>query len=144
MILVRILVGIVFLTEGTLKFLLPDDLGVGRFAAIGIPFPHILAPIVGGCELLGGASILLGLYAGDAALLLLIVIVTAIVTTKIPILLGHPVGPFALIKTPHTGLLAFLHESRADLSMLFCLVAILIDFGLRVGRRRPWYQSKGL
>jgi uncharacterized membrane protein YphA (DoxX/SURF4 family) len=144
MILIRVVVGIVFLTEGTLKFLLPDELGSGRFAAIGLPFPHFLAPLVGCCELLGGTAVILGLYAGDAALLLLIVILTAIVTTKLPILLAHPIGPFALAKTQHTGWLAFLHESRTDFSMLFCLVAILMDSGLRMGRRRPWYQSKGL
>jgi len=143
-ILVRIVVGLVFLTEGTLKFLLPAELGAGRFAAIGLPFPNILAPLVGGAELAGGAAILMDFYAGDAALLLLVVIVTALVTTKFPILLGRPLGPFAPMKAPHYGWLAFLHESRTDLSMLFCLVAILIESGLHLGRRRPWYQSKGL
>jgi hypothetical protein len=28
--------------------------------------------------------------------------------------------------------------------MLFGLLAILIESGLRIGRRRPWYQSKQL
>jgi uncharacterized membrane protein YphA (DoxX/SURF4 family) len=144
MILVRIVVGLVFLTEGVLKFLRPNELGVGRFAALGFPFPHILAPLAGCAELLGGTAILLSLYAGDAALLLLAVIVTAIVTTKVPILLGHPLGPFVPMKTTLTGWMGFLHEARVDLSMLFCLVAILIESGLHLGRRRPWYQSKGL
>ncbi len=144
MILVRVVVGLVFLTEGILKFLYPNELGAGRFAAIGLPFPHVLGPLVGGAEMLGGAAVLLDLYAGDGALLLLAVIVTALATTKAPVLLGHPLGPFALMKTAHYGLLGFLHEARADLSMLFCLVAILIDSGLHFGRRRPWYQSKGL
>ena len=101
MILIRVMVGVVFLTEGILKFLLPGELGVGRFTAIGLPFPHLLAQLVGGVEIVGGAAILLGLYAGDAALLLLVVILTALVTTKLPILLGHPLGPFALAKAPH-------------------------------------------
>lgn len=144
MLLVRIVVGVVFLTEGVLKFLLPAELGVGRFAAIGLPFPDFLAPLVAGCEMLGGAAMLLSIYAGDAALLLLGIIATALVSTKLPILLGHAVGPFALMKTPHTGWMGFLHESRLDLTMLFCLTAILIDSGLHLGRRRPWYQSKGL
>jgi len=100
--------------------------------------------LVGGAELLGAAAVLLDLYAGDAALLLLAVIGTALVTTKFPVLLGHPLGPFALMKTAHYGWLGFLHEARTDLSMIFCLIAILIDSGLHVGRRRPWYQSKGL
>jgi uncharacterized membrane protein YphA (DoxX/SURF4 family) len=144
MILIRVIVGLVFLIEGTLKFVLPNELGAERFAAIGLPLPNVLAPRVGGIEIVSGAAMILGLYAGDAALLLLAVIVTALVTTKIPILLGRPFGPFALPKLAHYGWLSFLHESRTDLCMLFGSIAVLIDSGLRMGRRRPWYQSKGL
>jgi len=72
---------------------------------------------------------------------LLAVIVTAIVTTKIPILLGRPLGPFALAKNvTHFGVLGFLHESRTDLAMLFGLIAIAIDSGVRGGRKTRWYQ----
>jgi len=144
MILIRIVVGLVFIAEGILKFVHPAELGAGRFAAIGLPWPQYLAPAVGGIEIGAGAMVLLNLFAGDAALLLLAIIVTALVATKVPILLGHPLGPFTLAKLAHYGLLSFLHESRTDLSMLFGTVAIMIDSGLRVGRRRPWYQSKGL
>jgi uncharacterized membrane protein YphA (DoxX/SURF4 family) len=134
----------VFLLEGTLKFLLPDELGAGRFAAIGLPFPHVLAPLVGGVEIASGLAMILNFYAGEAALLLLLVALTALVTTKIPILLEHPWGPFSLPKLAHYGWLSFLHEARTDLCMVFGSVAVLIDSGLLVGRRRPWYQSKGL
>jgi len=116
-------------------------LGEGRFAAIGLPFPHVLAPLVGGIEIGGGAAILFNIYAGDAALVLLMVIATALVTTKFPILLGRPLGPFALAKLPHYGWLSFLHEARADLCMIFGALAVLIDSGLKVGRRRHWYQG---
>ena len=37
MILIRVIVGVVFLTEGILKFVYPGELGVGRFAHIGLP-----------------------------------------------------------------------------------------------------------
>jgi uncharacterized membrane protein YphA (DoxX/SURF4 family) len=144
MTLVRAIVGLVFVLEGVLKFLLPQELGVGRFAMIGLPFPHQLAPLVGGVEIGAGAAVLLNFYAGDAALPLLVVIVGALVSTKFPILMGRPLGPFAVAKLNHYGLLSFLHEARVDLCMLFGLVAILIDSGIRMGRRRPWYQSKGL
>lgn len=144
MFLIRAIVGLVFLLEGSLKFLLPQELGVGRFAAIGIPFAHTLAPLVGGLEILGGAAVLLNFYAGDAALILLAVILSALVSTKIPILLGHPLGQFALLKLAHYGLLSFLHEARTDFCMIFGTLAVLLDSGLRMGRRRPWYQSKGL
>jgi uncharacterized membrane protein YphA (DoxX/SURF4 family) len=144
MILIRAIVGLVFLLEGALKFVRPEELGTGRFAGIGLPFPHLLAPLVGGIEIVGGLAVLLNFFAGDAALALLAVILTALVTTKIPILLGRPLGPFPLPKLNHYGWLSFFHEARTDLSMLFGLVAVVIDGGVRVGRRRRWYQSKGL
>jgi uncharacterized membrane protein YphA (DoxX/SURF4 family) len=131
-ILIRIVVGLVFLTEGILKFVYPAELGVGRFAHIGLPFPHVLAPLVGAVEIAAGGAVILGLYAGDAALLLLIVILTAIFTTKVPILLGHHFGVFAPPKLDHYGVLSFIHEARTDLAMLFGLVAILVDSGVRI------------
>jgi putative oxidoreductase len=130
MILVRVIVGVVFLTEGILKFVYPGELGAARFAHIGLPFPHILAPLVGSVEIAAGGAFILGFYAGDAAILLLVVILTAIATTKIPILLGHPLGRFAPGRLEHYGVLSFIHEARTDLAMLFGLVAILLDSGM--------------
>jgi uncharacterized membrane protein YphA (DoxX/SURF4 family) len=144
MILIRVVVGLVFLLEGALKFLRPEELGAGRFAEIGLPYAAHLAPLVGGIEIGGGLAILLNFYAGDAALALLAVIVTALITTKLPILLGRPWGPFAPVKAPHYGWMGFLHEARTDLCILFGLLAVLIDSGVRIGRRRRWYQSKEL
>jgi uncharacterized membrane protein YphA (DoxX/SURF4 family) len=143
MILIRVIVGLVFLVEGSLKFLRPEELGAGRFAAIGLPYAHQLGPLVGGIEIAGGAAILLNFYAGDAALALLAVIVTALITTKFPILLGRPLGPFPLERLKEYGWLSFFHESRIELCMFFGLLAVAIDSGLRVGRRRHWYQGGG-
>lgn len=140
MILIRVIVGLTFVMEGSLKFLRPEELGAGRFAAIGLPYAHPLSLVVGGVEIIGGAVIVLNFYAGDAALALLVVIVTAVVTTKIPILLGRPLGPFPLARLNEYGWLSFLHEARIDLCMVFGLVAVAIDSGLRVGRRKRWYQ----
>jgi hypothetical protein len=42
-ILVHLLVGGVFLSEGVQKFLFSEALGVGRFAKIGIPAPEAMA-----------------------------------------------------------------------------------------------------
>jgi len=144
MILIRLIVGLVFITEGVLKFVYPDELGAGRFALIGLPWPQQLAPAVGSIEIGAGAMVILNFFAGDAALVLLAMILAAIVTTKLPILLGRPFGPFPLAKLPHYGVLSFLHEARTDLSMLAGTLAVVLDSGLRVGRRRRWYQSKGL
>jgi uncharacterized membrane protein YphA (DoxX/SURF4 family) len=143
LLLVRIIVGIVFLTEGILKFMLPDELGAGRFAHIGLPVPHVLAPVVGIVEIISGATVILNIYTGEAALLLLCVIVTALITTKVPILLGHPLGRFDVPKSAvHTGLFGFLHEARTDLAMFFSLLAILFDSGMHVVRPREWWQRR--
>jgi uncharacterized membrane protein YphA (DoxX/SURF4 family) len=141
MILIRVIVGLMFLLEGVLKFVQPASLGTGRFAAIGLPFPNLLAPLVGGIEIGCGTAILLNLFAGDAAIFLLVVIITAVITTKIPFLLGRPLGPFPLAKMDTYGWLTFFHEARLDLTMIFGLVAIAIDSGVNMGRKRRWYQD---
>jgi putative oxidoreductase len=110
-ILIRILVGWVFVSEGIQKFLFPA-LGVGRFAKIGIPYPHVTAPLVGVVEIACGAAVILGLWTRLAAVPLLVVIATAIVTTKLPML--H-----------HAGVWAMLHEARADFSMVLGLLFLL-------------------
>ncbi len=135
MLLVRVMVGVVFLTEGILKFLRPGELGSGRFAHLGFPLPHLLAPLVGGVEVLGGGAVLLGLFASEGALALFVVIATAIVTTKIPILLGHPLGRFAPPHLAHYGVLSFLHEARTDLCMLLGTIAVMLDRGLKLGKK---------
>jgi putative oxidoreductase len=129
--LIRLVVGIVFLSEGILKFFRPEDLGVGRFARIGLPLPSLLAPIVGAVEIIGGLSLLLNLAPGLAAVALLGVISTALLTTKLPVLLGRPLGPFTLMKAPFYGVLGFLHESRADLSMFTGTLALIWRQGVR-------------
>lgn len=116
-VLVRLFVGVVFLSEGVQKFMLPDQLGVGRFTRIGIPWPGVSAPFVGSAEILCGALIILGFLTRPAALVMLINISVALVSTKLPILLGHAIGPFTLRSLPRYGLWSFLHESRTDLSM---------------------------
>jgi len=60
-ILVRLLTGAVFLSEGIQKFLFPDTLGIGRFVKIGIPAPEVMAPFVGVVEIVCGGLLLVGL-----------------------------------------------------------------------------------
>jgi len=134
MILVRVIVGLVFILEGLLKFLQPDVYGAANFSALGLPFSQILAPLVGSVEIAGGLAVLLNFFAGDAALVL------ALATTKMPILLGRPFGPFPFSPASGSGWLAFLHAARVDLAMLFSSLAISFDSGLQIGRQRRWYQ----
>jgi putative oxidoreductase len=121
-VLIRLLVGWVFLVEGILKFLWPDELGTGRFLSIGIPAPQIMAPFVGVVEIVCGAMILLGLFTRFASIALLIDITVAILSTKIPIWLGHGYWRFALPKLKHYGFLSMLHEARTDFSMVLGLI----------------------
>ena len=129
-ILIRFLVGGVFLAEGIQKFLFPAELGAGRFAKIGIPWPEFFGPFVGAAEIICGGLVLLGLLTRAAAAVLLIDISVAIVSTKLPILLGHGFGPFTLAKLPRYGFWSFIHEARVDLSMwLGSLFLILVGPG---------------
>src|ERR1039457_5048020 len=66
-ILIRLMVGIVFLSEGIQKFLYPVELGAGRFVKVGIPSPELMGPFVGVTEIVCGTLILLGLFIRLAA-----------------------------------------------------------------------------
>ena len=112
-ILVRILVGAVFLSEGIQKFLFPAALGVGRFVKIGIPAPGFTAPFVGAVEIVCGTFLILGLLTRIATIPLLIDISVAIATTKFPIL-------------QHQGFWPAAHEARTDFCMFLGLVFLLI------------------
>jgi uncharacterized membrane protein YphA (DoxX/SURF4 family) len=111
-ILVRLLVGAVFLSEGIQKFLFPAALGMGRFVKIGIPAPSLTAPFVGAVEIVCGACLILGLLTSLSAIPLLIDISVAIATTKVPMLV-------------HQGFWPAAHEARTDFCMLLGLLFLL-------------------
>ena len=122
--------GAVFLSEGIQKFLFSAELGAGRFARIGIPAPEIMGPFVGAVEIVAGALLLLGLLTRLAALVLLIDISVAILSTKVPILLGHGFWLFTLPHLPRYGFWSMAHEARTDVCMwLGCLFLILVGAG---------------
>ncbi len=85
----RLLAGGVFLSEGIQKFLYPAELSAGRFAKIGVPAPQIMGPLVGVCEVPCGTLLIIGLLTRLVAIVHLIDISVAIISTKIPVLLGH-------------------------------------------------------
>jgi putative oxidoreductase len=115
-VLVRILTGWVFLSEGIQKFLFPETLGVGRFMKIGIPWPHAMAPFVGTVETLCGTLVLLGLFTRFAAIPLLGVISVALYSTKI-------------VTFSKLGFWGTLHEARTDVSMLLGLIFLVLVGG---------------
>lgn len=124
--LIRLVVGGVFLSEGIQKFLYPGENGAGRFARIGIPSPDVMGPFVGVVEIVCGALIVFGLLTRLAAIPLIIDMLVAILSTKIPILLGHGFWGFSLRNLPYYGFWGMLHEARTDLAMLFASIFLLI------------------
>ena len=125
-ILIRIVVGGVFLSEGVQKFLYPAENGAGRFARIGIPSPDVMGPFVGVVEIVCGALILLGLLTRLAAIPLIINMLVAILSTKIPILLGQGFWGFSLRNLPYYGFWGMAHEARTDFAMLLGSLFLLI------------------
>lgn len=109
----RIIVGLVFLSEGIQKFLYPEIVGVGRFEKIGFENPEFWAYLVAGFEVVGGLLILVGLLTRLAAIPLLTIMATALISTKIPILLNE-------------GFWFMAHAARTDFAMTMLLVFLLI------------------
>lgn len=115
-ILIRLMVGAVFLSEGIQKFLFPDELGAGRFAKIGLPSPEFLGSFVGTFEILCGALVLIGLITRFASIPLIIIMLVAIATTKAEVLADK-------------GFWEMLHGSRTDWAMLLGSIFLLINGG---------------
>ena len=115
-ILIRLMVGGVFLSEGVQKFLFPADVGAGRFLRIGLPAPEFLAAWVACWEILAGALILVGLLTRLAAIPMIANMLVAIAVTKIPILTSD-------------GFWTMAHESRTDYAMLSGSIFLLVVGG---------------
>lgn len=115
-VIIRLMVGAVFLSEGIQKFLFPDQLGAGRFLKIGLPMPELLGPFVGTCEIVCGCLVLLGLLTRLAVVPLLVIMAVALTTTKWPMLAVHGFW--------HTA-----HETRTDWSMALGSLFLLIVGG---------------
>lgn len=115
---IRLSLGLVFLPEGIQKLIFPDMLGAGRFTGIGIPYPEIMGPFVGWVEIICGILILLGLFTRFAAVPLIITMLVAIASTKIPIWLGHDWWIFHVRELKTYGFWSFMHETRTDWAML--------------------------
>ena len=125
-VLIRLVVGGTFLSEGIQKFLFPDALGVGRFVKIGIPCPEVMAPFVGVFEIGCGTLLILGLLTRLAAIPMIVNISVAILFTKIPILLGHGFWRFNLPNAGSYGFWSMVHEARIDFAMLLGGIFLLI------------------
>lgn len=115
-ILIRMIVGAVFLSEGIQKFLFPALRGSGRFEKIGLPAPEFLGTFVGSFEVLCGALILVGFCTRLAAFPLVVIMLVAISTTKAEVLATK-------------GFWEMMHGSRTDWSMLLGSIYLIINGG---------------
>ncbi|OFX34466.1 MAG: DoxX family protein [Bacteroidetes bacterium GWF2_41_31] len=109
----RLIVGLVFLSEGIQKFLFPDLVGVGRFTKIGFENAEFLSYFAASFEIACGIFLLMGLVTRLSTIPLLIVMATAIATTKIPKLLND-------------GFWTMAHDSRTDFAMTMLLIYLII------------------
>ncbi len=112
-VLPRLIVGLIFLSEGIQKFLFPELVGTGRFEKIGFADPAFWAYFAATFEVICGAFILAGALVRIAAIPLLIVMITAFITTKWPILTEKGFWPMA-------------HEYRTDFAMTLLLLYLLL------------------
>lgn len=116
-----------FFPEGIQKLIHPDILGARRFVRIGIPFPDLMGPFVGVVETVCGLLLIVGLFARLAAIPLIIIMIVALVSTKLPILIGRDVWLFHLAQDiKRTGFWSMMHEARTDLTMLLGCIFLLI------------------
>lgn len=115
-IIIRLITGLVCLSEGIQKFLFPAIRGAGRFEKIGLPSPEFLGSFVGTFEILSGVLILTGLFTRLAVVPTIVIMLVAISTTKIEILVNE-------------GTWSMLHAARTDWSMLLTSIFLLIKGG---------------
>lgn len=121
--LVRLMAGGVFLSEGILKFVYANQ-GLGRFTKLGIPFPEATATFVGGLEIVGGILLLLGLGTRLITIPFVVEMIVAILTTKPGLYFGT--SPLPLPPAPpQIGVWAVLHETRSDWAQLLCCLFLL-------------------
>jgi putative oxidoreductase len=121
----RLMAGGVFLWEGILKFVYPNQ-GIGRFTKLGMPFPHFTATFVGGLEIVGGLLLLFGLMTRLIAIPFILEMVVAILSTKISLYLGT--SPLPLPPAlPQVGIWAVFHEIRSDYAQIMTTAFLMIN-----------------
>jgi putative oxidoreductase len=144
--LVRLMTGGVFLSEGILKFVYTNQ-GVGRFTKLGLPMPEVTAAFIGSLEIVGGLLLIFGLLTRFIAIPFIIEMVVAILTTKIALYLGN--SPLPLPPSPpKVGFWAVMHESRSDYAQILTSIFLLVAGpgpwsldALLQGKRRARRQS---
>lgn len=141
-ILIRLMVGSVFLSEGIQKFLYATRRGVGRFESMGFPAPEFFGHFVGMFEIAAGLLILIGLLTRAGALATFIIMTVAIVVTKIPIAFGESFGPFVVRELSTYGFWSMAHEMRTDWAMWLGSLFLMIKGGGKWSFDLKWITTE--
>ncbi|WP_430791258.1 DoxX family protein [Virgibacillus flavescens] len=99
-------VGYVFIITGLMKLLFNDF--QASFASLEVPFPATLLLVVAITEIVCGALIAGRFYVKEASLPLIVIVIAAIILTKLPLLTSD-------------GFFHFLYAARLDIVMLILL-----------------------
>ena len=144
--LIRLMVGGIFLSEGIQKMLYPMIRGTGRFDSLGFSNPELIGGLVGFIEVFAGIMILIGLFTRIGSLCTISIMSVAIIVTKIPIAFGGSFGPFELVDLEIYGFWSMAHEMRTDFAMWLGSLFLLIKGGGRwsidLELYRVWYPFK--
>ena len=111
--IIRLTVGLIFLSEGIQKFLYPEVLGSGRFAKLGINPPVFWANLTGVFEVICSLLIIIGFFTRLSVIPLMIIMAVAFITTK-----WH--------ELTEQGFWAMAHDGRTDFAMTMLLIFLFI------------------
>lgn len=115
-IILRLIVGLIFISEGIQKFLFLEVLGPGLFRNIGFSHAYFWAYFTGTFEIVCGIFVLFGFLTRIMSVPLLIVMITAFISTKLPVL-------------EYKGFWTFAHDYTTDFSMTLLLILLIIHGG---------------
>jgi putative oxidoreductase len=115
-IFIRLVTGLIFISEGIQKYLIVTAYGQLYFEQIGFSNPHFWVYFTGTFEILCGILVLFGLLTRLASIPLLTIMIFAFVKTKLPLLATK-------------GFWTFSHEYDAEFCLTLLLIVLLIYGG---------------
>ncbi|MBN2667234.1 MAG: DoxX family protein [Bacteroidales bacterium] len=118
LVFVRMIVGVIFVSEGIQKYLIVSLLGPSYFQDIGFGHAMFWSYFTGTFELLCGLLVIAGLFTRLATIPLLTIMIIAYFTAKLPVLIDK-------------GFLSFAQVYRIDYALTILIVMLLIYGGGR-------------
>jgi uncharacterized membrane protein YphA (DoxX/SURF4 family) len=115
-IFVRLITGLIFISEGIQKYLIVTAFGPLFFQEIGFSNPQFWVYFTGTIEILCGILILFGLLTRLASVPLLVIMAFALIKTKLPVLASN-------------GFWTFAHQYETEFALTLLLIMLLIFGG---------------